>query len=360
LVSISLCMIVKDEEKVLERCLESVSGIADEIIIVDTGSKDKTKQIAGQYTDKIFDYPWENHFARARNYSFSKAAKEYILWLDADDVIKEDDRKKFLLLKESLSKAVDAVSMNYLLAEDANGNPAYTLTRHRLVKRERDFKWHGAVHEYLEVSGHILHSEISVTHKSAKQGKSYRNLNIYEKMIKENKHLSPRDQFYYANECFDHGMYEKAILNYETFLAGGEGWIEDHIAACSKLADCYHYLNDLEKMRKWIFKSFEYGIPREEFCCRLGYDFLQQGRIEAAIYWYSEALKAAGRPEPPGIVNHACRTWLPHLQLCVCFAMQGNFQKAQQHIEQASAYIPEHPLVLHNKSYLKSVFKETQ
>ena len=97
---ISLCMIVKDEEKVIGRCLESVKDLVDEIIIVDTGSKDKTKEIVSKFTDKIYDFEWVNDFAKARNFSFSKATKDYILWLDADDVIFEADRKKFKELKE--------------------------------------------------------------------------------------------------------------------------------------------------------------------------------------------------------------------------------------------------------------------
>ena len=85
--TISLCMIVKNEETTLARCLDSVVGIADEIIIVDTGSTDRTKEIAGRYTDKIFDFPWVDDFAAARNFSFSKATMEYCMWLDASDIL---------------------------------------------------------------------------------------------------------------------------------------------------------------------------------------------------------------------------------------------------------------------------------
>ena len=73
MISISLCMIVKNEELVLGRCLDSVKNLMDEIIIVDTGSTDKTKEIASLYTNKIYDFPWINDFAAARNFSFSKA-----------------------------------------------------------------------------------------------------------------------------------------------------------------------------------------------------------------------------------------------------------------------------------------------
>ena len=98
--TISLCMIVKDEEKVLDTCLNSIHDLVDEIIIVDTGSTDKTKEIAQKYTDKIYDFKWVDDFAKARNYSFSKATKDYIMWLDADDYLPEEEKPKFKKLKK--------------------------------------------------------------------------------------------------------------------------------------------------------------------------------------------------------------------------------------------------------------------
>ncbi|MDE5995713.1 MAG: glycosyltransferase family 2 protein, partial [Eubacterium sp.] len=89
--TISLCMIVKNEEKVLARCLESIKNAVDEIIIADTGSTDNTKEIAKKYTDKIYDFEWVDDFSKARNFSFSKASKDYIMWLDADDIISKEN-----------------------------------------------------------------------------------------------------------------------------------------------------------------------------------------------------------------------------------------------------------------------------
>ena len=84
---LSLCMIVRDEESRLGRCLESVKDTVDEIVILDTGSADGTKAIARRYTDRVYDYAWKDDFADARNTSFSYASKPFILWLDADDVL---------------------------------------------------------------------------------------------------------------------------------------------------------------------------------------------------------------------------------------------------------------------------------
>ena len=108
-------MIVKDEEMVLERALKSVERIADEIIIVDTGSTDRTKKIALKYTDKVYDFVWCDDFAKARNYSFSKATMDYCMWLDADDIISDSDQEGLINLKKTLSKDTSvAVSYTHL------------------------------------------------------------------------------------------------------------------------------------------------------------------------------------------------------------------------------------------------------
>lgn len=102
MVTFSLCMIVKNEEAVLDRCLSSIADLMDEIIIVDTGSTDGTKEIAGRYTDRIYDFPWQNDFSAARNFSFSKATMDYIYTADADEVLNYENHKRFVYLKKSL------------------------------------------------------------------------------------------------------------------------------------------------------------------------------------------------------------------------------------------------------------------
>ena len=92
--TISLCMITKNEENCLEQCLNSVKEIADEIIIVDTGSTDKTKEIAKKFNAKIFDFKWCDDFSAARNESLKHAAKDWILVLDADEIIEKKDLEK--------------------------------------------------------------------------------------------------------------------------------------------------------------------------------------------------------------------------------------------------------------------------
>ncbi|SFB92460.1 Glycosyl transferase family 2 [Bacillus sp. OV322] len=352
MITVSLCMIVKNEEDTIARCLDSVKNLVDEIIIVDTGSTDKTKEIVSQYTDHVLDFRWIDNFAAARNFTFSHAKMDYIFWLDADDVLMDDDRKKFLLLKETLDPSTDSVTMHYNLSIDEKGNVIASLRRNRLVKRINNFQWYGAVHEYLEVWGNILHSEVAVTHCSI-QHDSDRNLHIYENRLKRGEQFSPRDLFYFANELFDHKKFEDAIKYYKQFLETKKGWVEDNISACGKLADCFNALEDHENELHFILKSFEYSSPRADFCCRLGYRFLHNNQPHQALFWYKLATQLEMPSDNFGMISHACWTWLPHLQLCVCYSQIGNYALAYAHNEKACQYIPDHPSILHNKRYLE-------
>jgi len=356
LITISLCLIVKNEEDTLGRCLESVKNAMDEITIVDTGSTDKTKEIAARYTEKIYDFTWIDDFGAARNFAFSHATQDYIMWLDADDVLLENDLQKLLLLKQDLDSTVDSVTMNYNLASDANGNIVSSLRRNRLVKRARQFQWIGAVHEYLAVNGKIIDSDVTVTHKKERCDTADRNLKIYEKRIADGEVFSPRDLFYYANELVDHHIYEKAVEYYQKFLDTKLGWVEDNISACGKLSDCFAFLSDEQQKLKYIYHSFEYDTPRPDFCCRLGYHFLNSQKYSLAIFWYKLALDLKDSNNHSSLKNYACSTWLPHLQLCVCYSKLGENETALEHNKSAESYVPNHPSVLYNKEYFAKLF----
>lgn len=356
MISISLCMIVKNEENTLDRCLSSVAKAVDQIIIVDTGSTDGTKAIARTYTEAVADFVWIDDFAAARNYAFSLAEMDYILWLDADDMLEEEDLAKLIALKQTLDPTVDSVTMNYHLGFDEYGHVSFSLRRNRLVKRSNNFRWIGAVHEYLEVGGHIWDSDIAVTHRGDDQHGD-RNLNIYLKKLSRGEAFSPRDTYYFANELRDHRIFELAAHYYEKFLNQGQGWVEDNLAACGKLADCFHALGDRTKELQYILQSFQYAPPRPEFCCRLGFRFLQQNEYATAIFWYKLALDTPIPEKNWGMQNTSYSTWLPHLQLCVCYDRLGQHETAYTHNELARQYRPNDPSIVSNKKYLETVLK---
>ncbi len=352
-ITISLCMIVKNEEATIERCLRSVEQIVDEIIIVDTGSTDKTKELVKQFTDNIYDFEWIDDFSAARNYAFSKATQEYILWLDADDVILDQDCQKLLELKATLSREIEVLTMLYYLSFDTNGNVLYQIRRERLVKREKNYQWMGAVHEFLAAKGIQLDTEIAVAHKPVKHDRD-RNLKIYEKRQLKGEEFSPRDLYYYAKELKDHNLYNRAIEHYQKFLATKQEALEDNIAACASLADCFYELHDAENELKYIYQSFQYSTPRSDFCCRLGFYHFNNNQIKQAIFWYTLATHLKTTNSSWGLVNNQCETWLPHLQLCVCYSRLGEYKLAYEHNEKAAKFIPDNPMIHHNRKLLLS------
>lgn len=354
--TISLCMIVKNEEEVLEQCLNSVIKACDEIVIVDTGSTDLTKEIARKFTNNIFDYEWIDDFAAARNFAFSKATKDYIFWLDADDILRKEDAKKLLELKSNLPQNIDVVSMYYILDFDPHGNPSFIFRRNRLVKRTNHFRWVGPVHEYLEVGGNIFPADIAVIHKKGEKNIQPqavgRNLRIYENRLKKGEEFTPRDLYYYANELMDHGLNKKAIIYYQKFLDTKQGWVEDNICACKNMANVYKALENDEKRMEALLKSLSYDIPRPEICCNLGDIFKENKDYQTAVFWYNTAYQF--NKETNGFQNIAYSTWYPHLQLCTCHWELGNVTKSIEHNNSAKKYRPDDPSVKFNEEFFKT------
>ncbi|MBV7276007.1 glycosyltransferase family 2 protein [Clostridiaceae bacterium UIB06] len=350
MITISLCMIVKNEEKVLSKCLDSIKDIAEEIIIVDTGSTDNTKKIASFYTDKIFDFKWIDDFSAARNFSFSKASKEYILWLDADDIILKEDRKEFFQLKENLSDDTDVVMMRYNVGFDESGNANESYFRERLVKRSCNFKWADRIHEYIGVSGKIVNSDVCITHVKNRSN-NVRNLKIFKKMRSSSRSFSPRNLYYYAKELYFNKQYNHAILYYKRFLQTSEGWIEDYINACSEIAQCYRAKNNRENELMYLMKSFSYDVPRAETCCELGYFFKNANEYDKAIFWFETALSLKKSENTWGTIKHDCYGYIPSIELCVCYYKLGNKEEAIKYNKLAEQFKPSDKMVEYNKKF---------
>lgn len=150
-------MIVKNEEPVLARCLDSVASMMDEIIIVDTGSTDRTKEIAAQYTSQIYDFTWCDDFSAARNYAFSLATMDYIYCPDADEYLDLENQRRFLRLKGALLPEIEIVQMNYITPPDFNTvQNCKKEPRPKLFKRLRTFSWVDPVHETIRTGSRHL------------------------------------------------------------------------------------------------------------------------------------------------------------------------------------------------------------
>lgn len=354
MVTISLCMIVKDEEETLGRCLESVKGIPDEIIIVDTGSTDKTKEIAAHNKAKIYDFAWIDDFAAARNFSFAQATQDYIFWLDADDILFAEDRAKLLRLKETLDPQVDIVMMKYNLGSDAKGNATCTFYRERLLKRSMNFVWHDPIHEYVIIVGNIINSDICITHKKIKHRIS-RNLAIFEKIISEGRVLSDRNCFYYARELYINGKIDEAIVYYDKFLDTQGGLLSNYIDASIDMSNCYLSKNDRKNALRALLRSMEHDLPRAEICCQIGHLYKTADDYPKAIFWYELATKITKPEESWGAVVHDCYSYIPCMELCACYFKSGNLAEAIRYNNKAGEYKPDDKLVVHNRKYFETL-----
>ncbi|PHC33084.1 glycosyl transferase [Bacillus toyonensis] len=359
MITISLCMIVKNEEKSLEQCLQSIEGIPDEIIIVDTGSTDKTKELAIKWTPHVLDFEWKDDFSAARNFAFQQATKEYIFWLDADDILIVEDREKLLELKRNLDKSIDAVSMIYHALLDKHDNVITSTNRLRLLKRKKNFKWVGMVHEDVSTFSNYncYNSDIVITH-TKKIGSSTRNLSIYEKAVKEGKKFTSQDLFHYARELQINKRYEEAIKYHELFLAGEDIGTELRLFTYHNLACCYFQIGDSEKELELTVESFKYDTPQPVFCCRMGENFIKQKQFKQAIFWYLLAIENGKQNQNHHIEQFIYQTWLPHKQLGLCYYKIGDYRSSYKHNKEVLKYIPDDNETLNNVRVLKEMLYE--
>lgn len=357
MITISLCMIVKNEEDVIARCLNSVEDIVDEIIIVDTGSTDNTKEIVKGFTNKIFDFKWIDDFSAARNYSYSKATMDFILWLDADDLVLEEDRVKLRQLKQDFNPTVDIVMMKYNVGFDTLGNVTFSYFRERLSRRSKNYSWYEPIHEYLEISGEIINVDICITHRKMHAPVPGRNLKIYENMMAQGKELTPRGIYYFARELKDNGNYDDAIQYFNKFLDSEKGWVEDNITACSELSICYSIKNDMKNALKAMLRSFEYDTPRAELCCKIGYYYKNKEKYDQALFWFDLATKLKKPENSWGFINHDSWGYIPCIELSVCYDKLGNIEEAIKYNNKATEYKPNDPSVLYNKKYFEGLEK---
>jgi glycosyltransferase involved in cell wall biosynthesis len=194
--TLSVCLIVKNEENNLNACLDSIKKYADEIIIVDTGSSDNTVEIAQKYTEKVFHFDWIDDFATARNYSISKATSDYILSIDADEVLLNGEIIKNFINNQAKDYGGWLVNLD---STRRTNNQVHTYTSQllRLFKNDKNIKFSGVIHEQiinsiLSQNLKIGNSDIKIEHlgydldDKALAQKQERNLNLLLKHIDKN------------------------------------------------------------------------------------------------------------------------------------------------------------------------------
>ncbi len=225
---LSICMIVKNEEVYINNCLNSMmplvnEGIA-ELIIVDTGSIDKTVEICKRYTDKVYYKKWNNDFSEARNYSISVAKGEYLFIQDADQTIDEKSIDDFInLFKNKEYKKYNTIYVklrNYL---DESLNRYSELGFPLIFRNDEEFKYNGAVHEQANFKLPVMHTDIQINHygyimnEDEKINKFNRNVDILKKELA----IDPNNyyfRFQLAKSYNSIGYYKSALREVEYYI----------------------------------------------------------------------------------------------------------------------------------------------
>ncbi len=307
MVEISLCMIVKNEEKVLARCLDSIVDLMDEIIIVDTGSTDATKEIAARYTDRIYDFEWIQDFSAARNFAFSKATKEYIYSADADEVLDEENHQRFAELKQVLLPEIELVQMKY--GNQLSHGTAYNFDeeyRPKLFRRLREWTWIEPVHEQVRLDPVVFDSDIVITHKPH-DNHAKRDFAVFQKHIREGARLSRHLHHMYAMELYISGDSED-LAEAEPFFAESavdpqRSMDEVKEAACVVCRSA-RMRGDSHTLLKMSLKDL-LTEGSSEMCYELGEYFYHVGDYDEAAMWYYNAMH-----ETQSILNiHTSTDW---------------------------------------------------
>lgn len=261
--TISCCMIVKDEEAFLEQCLRSVKDCVDEIIIVDTGSTDKTVDIAKKYTDKVYFHPWEGNFSKARNQALKYATGDWIFIIDADEELVESSRPKLRQAVREAGKA-DAIHANVISTYSA-GRKTARHNSERLFRNNGVIHYEGIVHnravgQICTIASKIelMHYGYNVQEKKA-QEKFIRTTNLLKQQIAKNPD-DPMPRHYLGTSYLARGMRKECIE--ESILAinlAEEQGSNDTIYLWTyhNAALSFFHLGDLEKARDYSLRALK-------------------------------------------------------------------------------------------------------
>jgi len=355
---ISLCMIVKDEEKNLRRCLNSIKSEVDEIVIVDTGSSDNTRQIAKEFTNKVYDFQWSNDFSKARNFSLSKASMQWILFIDADEFLSKNDSGKIRALlnsNEIRKDCPDAFTFDIRTYTNETGVAGWTSSKGdsypesqiaegfwtasavRLFRNKKGYFFEGRIHESPRIpienaggkisdSGIIIHHLGALNEKEHFKSKKENYIGLLKQRLAE-KDFSKRPEHLICRELASEliqSSRHKEALSYLKRAAE----ISQSPMDLMNLGATYLFLKDLDNAEKALFKANISKPNQPDICINLGIVYLRKKQYSKAVKRFEKAL--AANPKSASAYFH----------LGLVFLRQAKKNKSLQFFQKAIALNP--------------------
>lgn len=354
--SISLCLIVKDEANRIVECLSSFKGIADEFVVVDTGSKDKTAALAKSFGAKVFKFPWKNDFSVARNFALKKASLDWVIMVDADDRI---DRESIQKIKKDLKMAAAGTkifSLPYHYTQSGK-RPGAVAWLPRIWKRDLGLGYVYPVHEYLDTAGVKASSiqKIDAPIQHIKKSDEYRasferNIKIMGKFIRKR----PKDLrmlYYLVHDQFHSGHFKDALAACERFLSVGT---RDSVKLGKVLTyegRCYSRLGKSNEAQVCFLLAIGANPLMVEPYLEIGDHFIRQKRIAEAVHMYHCATLCPMPKAGPVFFNQAAYEFVANQKLAHALVLAG---KPKEALRVAKKVLPFNPEI---KKWIDSIKK---
>ena len=301
---ISLCVITKDEEKNIERCINSVKSIVDEIVVVDTGSADHTVKIVEELGGKVYYFEWINDFAAARNYALSKVNGDWIIFLDADEYVSKDSLP---MLRPVIEKAhqlkLDVVETDWININQVNQTFQSSMPITRILKKSPLLGYKGKIHETIhKIKGNIKKLDavdsIKIFHIGystdivQEKKKSDRNIQLLYKEL-EKKPNSSNIHFYLAESFNLDGKVEKVLEHIKEVFKYHNGNLNGIYQKSyfyqlnSMIALKYEESDIIEIYNKAI--HFDKTYPDYEIA--MGKYYVEKGEYRKAVSYFSQCIE---------------------------------------------------------------------
>lgn len=357
MIPISVCIIAKNEEKNIEKCLAPLMPYNFEIIVIDTGSTDRTKEIAHKYTNLVYDFEWVNDFSAARNFSLKKASHNYVLILDCDEFLTEIDLEGIYQAIEEHPRSVGCL-LRHSYYDDKGMRVSYPDRVERLFHKRyyyymysiheqvTEIKTNGTCYERYDIPLTVDHVGYCGNMEDMRQ-KVERNNTLLLKEIEKN----PDEPYFY----FQIGQSYNAISDYENayiyYKKAFELPIDPQQPWLPVMAQAYiTSLNATGRAEEAIdFFTAHYDTFANDagFFCSLGASYLRVEQPMKAMMEYVKALQC------PNVRGEGVNNYIPYYNIGVINEMLGDLPSAISFYQRAAAY--QYPLAIDRLQQLGAI-----
>ncbi len=352
--TISACLIARNEEAQLAECLSGIAGAVDEIVVVDTGSTDRTAAIAKSFGASVLDFTWSMDFSAARNFGFRHARGDWILWLDAHDRLPDDSARRLRPEIQSVGPDIGGLLVQHLMPPDPDTGMGMVIKKTFLVRNTPGIRFRGRVHEQIRpairTSGYAIRdTDLQLRHAgytgspSVQREKDARYLAILE----EERSERPDDPmlWYCLGMAYQRvGRRESAEAAFRRYLAM-ETEDDQRQKAHVYLAELGIENNDLAAALDSVNQGLARYPDHLELQYKLGYIMFSHKRYGEAAEMFRKVLARSAVVQLPNYCNLADIRFWPAFFLGVIALLTGKYQDALPYLSDARASCPNVPLV---------------